>query len=82
MSTTRISFILPNEVLERLDQIAKKADMDRTKLMVNILDECSKSLLASEKIGLLQFTILMRNLAEKMEEWAKTVKKKKIEPLE
>ena len=81
MSTTRISFIITNDVLDRLDKLAKKADIDRTKLMINILDECSKSLMASEKIGLLQFAVLIRSLSEKMQEWAKMVKKKKIEPL-
>jgi hypothetical protein len=79
--TTRISFKVPNDVLEKLDKIAKIADIDRTKLMVNILDETSKTLIATDKIGVLQFSILIRNLGEKMQEWAKKVKSKKVEPL-
>ena len=81
MESTRISFIISNEVLERLDNIAKKAEIDRTRLMVNILDECSKSLIACEKVGILQFTVLIRNMSEKLREWAKGLKKMKIEPL-
>jgi len=78
---TRISFKVPNDVLENLDKIAKIADIDRTRLMVNILDESSKALLATNKIGVLHFAVLMRNLGEKMDEWAEKVKSKKVESL-
>ncbi len=81
MEKTKISLNVPNDVHERIVKLADLADIDKTKLMVNILDETTKTLLSCKKVGILQFTILMRDLGEKMKEWAENVKKKKIEPL-
>jgi len=77
MGTTQISVRLPDEVLERLDSIAKLADMDRSRMIINILDEVSKSLIATKKVGLLQFSLLLRGLIEKMNEWAKEMRERK-----
>jgi len=71
---TKVNFWIPTEVYKRLEKIAKQADIDKTRLMVNILDEVSKSMEASGKVGLLQFSVLMRNLGEKMNDWAKGIK--------
>jgi len=81
MEKEKISFWVPKDMLERLDRIAKIADVDRTKLILNMLDEFSKTLDASGKVGILQLSVLIRNFGEKMNEWAKNVKKKKVEPL-
>jgi len=81
MQKQKISLYIPVDVLKRIDELAEKADLDRTKLMVTILDECTKTLKATEKVGLLQFSILLRDLGEKMSEWAKKVKAKKVESL-
>ncbi|MBW2108891.1 MAG: hypothetical protein JRI36_09535 [Deltaproteobacteria bacterium] len=77
----KISLNIPTEVLGRIDTLAEKAGIDRTRLMVNILDETSKTLIATEKVGILQFSVLMRNLSEWLEKWSKSVKSKKVEPL-
>ena len=79
MDKTKVSLNIPNDVHERIVQLAELADMDKTKLMVNILDETTKTLISCKKVGILQFTILMRDLGEKMKEWAENVKKKKVE---
>ena len=36
MGTKQISIRLPDEVLERIDKIAERADMDRSRLITNI----------------------------------------------
>ena len=77
MGTTQISVRLPDEVLERLDTIASLADMDRSRLITNILDESTKTLMATKKLGLLQFSILLRDLVDKMNEWAKEMRERK-----
>ena len=64
-------------MLERLDTIANLADVDRSRLITNILDEVSKSLVATKKVGLLQFSLLLRGLIEKMNEWAKETRERK-----
>jgi metal-responsive CopG/Arc/MetJ family transcriptional regulator len=77
MGTKQISIRLPDEVLERIDKIASLADLDRSRLITNILDESTKTLMATKKIGLLQFSLLLRDLEEKMSEWAKEMREKK-----
>ena len=81
MDTKKISLNVPVDILDRIDLLAKKAEMDRTRLMVNMLDECSKTLIATNKVGIYQFSILMRDLGEKMSGWAKKIKAKKVDPL-
>lgn len=81
MPKQKISFYVPTEILERLDKLAKMADIDRTKLIVNILDQCSNTLVATEKVGIYQFSVLLRNFGEQMKGWAEKVKKKKVDPL-
>jgi hypothetical protein len=78
----KISFWVPKEIIQRLDKIAAIADIDRSKLIVNMLDEFSKTLDSCGKIGILQLSVLIRNCGEKMQEWAKRVKSKKVEPLD
>ena len=77
----KISLNVPEDVLKRIDNLAERADMGRTRLMVNILDETSKTLMATQKVGIYQFSILMRDFGEKMMDWAKKVKEKKVESL-
>jgi hypothetical protein len=75
MKKEHISLRIPSEILNRLDEIADLADMDRTRLIINILDECSKSMMATKKIGVLQFSILMRDMSDSMKEWANKIKR-------
>jgi len=79
METTKISLNIPNEVLERVKKLAEKADMEYTRLLVNMIDETSKTLDSCGKVGILQFSTLLRNLGEKMNDWAKAIKSKKVE---
>ena len=60
MGTKQISIRLPDEVIERLDTIANLADMDRSRLIINVLDEVSKTFISTKKVGLLQFSLLHR----------------------
>jgi hypothetical protein len=77
MAKEQISLRIPVDVLQRLDEISKLADMDRSRLMVNILDEVSKSMLKTKKVGFLQFSILLRDMGEWLDKWVTSIKKKK-----
>lgn len=77
MGTKQISIRVPDELLERIDKIAELADMDRSRLITNILDESTKTLMATKKVGVLQFSLLLRSLSEMMKEWAKKMKGQK-----
>lgn len=77
----KISFNIPIVINDRLEKLAQEAEIDKTRLMINILDQASQSLEATGKVGVLQFALLIRNLGEQLQKWAKTVKAKKVEPL-
>ncbi len=81
MAKQKISLNIPVEIVERLDNLAEMAGMDRSRLIVNLIDETSKTLDACGKVGVYQLAILMRNMGEKMDEWAKNIKKKKVDLL-
>ena len=78
MKKQKISLNVPIDILERIDRLAEKAEMDRTRLMVNLIDETSKTLETCGKVGVLQLGIIMRDFSEKMKEWADKVRQKKI----
>lgn len=78
MEKQKISFYVPVDVLERVDRIAEKADLDRTKLIVNLLDEGTKTLEACGKVGILQFTLLIRDMSDKLAKWADRINKKEV----
>lgn len=79
MEKQKISLNIPVDVLKRIDKLAERAEMDRSSLIVNIIDETSKTLENCGKVGILQLTLLLRNLGEKMSEWAESVKKRKVD---
>ena len=77
MQKEQISLRIPKEVLERIDEIAGLADIDRSKLIINILDEATKTLMTTKKVGILQLSYLIRDLGEWMNKWAVNIGKKK-----
>ncbi len=76
-----IQFRPSKELDERLEKLAKQADMSKSRLVQNIIEEVSKDLESCGKVGILQFAAVLRNMSETLSEWAQKVKKKKIEPL-
>ncbi len=76
-----ITFRCPKEVADRLNRLAEKADIPRSKLVGNIVDEISKDLEICGKVGILQFTVIIRDMKKNLEAWAKKVKSKKVESL-
>lgn len=80
VSATKISFNVPDDVLARIDLLAEKAQVDRTRLIINLLDESSKTLEFTGKVGVLQVGLLIRDMNDYIKEtWGKKVKSKKID---
>jgi hypothetical protein len=77
MAKEQISLRIEKEVLNRIDEIANLAEMDRSRLIVNILDEATKTLISTKKVGILQLSFLLRNMGEWMNRWAENIKKKR-----
>ncbi|WP_163340044.1 hypothetical protein [Desulfopila sp. IMCC35008] len=72
--TRKVSFDCPVDVLERLDQLAKTADMPRQRLMANLIEVGVETLEECEMVGLFQFSLLIRNLKENMGAWSKRIR--------
>lgn len=69
----KVSIMLDRRMLEAVDRLAVKADMERGRLIRNILDMNIKALERSEKVGLFQMTVLLRDLGEDLKVWANGV---------
>ena len=76
-----IQFKPSRELDERLDRLAKKADLTKAQLVSNIVNEVSKDLEMCEKVGVYQFGVLLRNMSEALSEWSEKIKMKKVDPL-
>ena len=76
-----ITFRCSKEVADRLNRLAEKADIPRSRLVGNILDAVSKDLELCGKVGVLQFAIIIRDMKENLSKWAKKVNSKKVELL-
>ncbi|MCG8687300.1 MAG: hypothetical protein MI892_20650 [Desulfobacterales bacterium] len=76
-----IQFKPSRELDERLDRLAKKADLSKAQLVSNIITEVSKDLEMCEKVGVYQFGVLLRNMSENLSEWAERIRMKKVDPL-
>ena len=77
-----ITFRCPQELADRIDRLAEKADIPRSRLINNILEEITRSLELSGKVGILQFILILRDMDHALTTWAKKVKSKKVEPLQ
>ena len=74
--TKKISLDCPVDLLEKLDILADYADMPRQRLIINCLEVDTDTLLNCKKVGVLAFTLLIRDLGEDMSKWAKKIREK------
>ncbi len=56
-----ITFHCPVELVERIDRLAEKGDLPRSKLIFNLVEIGVDYLEATEKVGILQLAILIRD---------------------
>lgn len=65
----RVSLWLSNETIEKIDRLAKKADIERGRLLRNLIDVNIRSLERSEKIGIFHLALVMRSMQENLNAW-------------
>jgi metal-responsive CopG/Arc/MetJ family transcriptional regulator len=75
----RVQIRLDHDLVERLDRLAEKADMNRSRLIENMILECTNSLELTKKVGLLQTAVVLRNMGETLSAWGKKLGKKKVD---
>lgn len=69
------------DYVKRLDALAEKADLTRTKLLNNIIGIVLEELEACRKVGVFQFGLLIRDMKDSLVNWSKKIKGKKVDPL-
>jgi predicted DNA-binding protein len=72
----KVSFDLPVDMLERLDKLAVITDLPRQKLISNLVEAGIETLEDCQKVGLLQFSLLMRDMKKDMKDWAAKISNK------
>lgn len=72
----KISFDCPVNVLERLDQLAAIAELPRQKLMLHLIDAGLTSIEDCQKAGVFQFSVLIQDMKNHMQQWASYMRKK------
>lgn len=71
----RVTVWLPEELIDRADRLAAKGELERGRLLRNIIELGIDSLEKSEKVGLLQFSLLMRDMGDALHDWVEGLKK-------
>jgi predicted DNA-binding protein len=66
----KITFHCPEDVAERLDRLAEKADLPRSKLVLNMIEVMLSYAEMTNKVGILQMSLLLRDAGEKLIEVA------------
>jgi len=73
----KITFHCPDEVAERLDRLAEKGDIPRSKLVLNMVETMTSFLEGTQKVGILHLAILLRDATDKLRDVSKKWKDKK-----
>ena len=72
----KVSFDIPVDLVERLDKLAEITDLPRQKLISNLVEAGIETLEDCQKVGLLQFSLLMRDMKKDMKDWAVKISNK------
>ena len=74
--TKKVSFDCPVDVLERLDKLSDITDLPRQKLISNLVSVGVETIEDCHKVGLLQFSLLVRNMRDHLKTWSKEMREK------
>jgi metal-responsive CopG/Arc/MetJ family transcriptional regulator len=70
----RVTIWLPQDLIKRIDDLADKAELDRGKLLRNLIQVGIETLEESEKVGLLQFSVILRDMKAALHDWVENFK--------
>ena len=73
----KITFHCPDELADRLDRLAEKGDIPRSKLVLNMVETMTGFLEGTQKVGILHLAILLRDAGDKLKDVSKKWKDKK-----
>jgi hypothetical protein len=73
----KITFHCPDDIADRLDKLAEKGDIPRSKLVLNMVEVSLDFLESTQKVGILHLAILFRDAGVKLKEVSKKWRDKK-----
>lgn len=73
---TTVAFRCPKDVAERLERMAEKGDIPRSKLILNMVETMLNYLEVTEKVGVLHLAMLIRDAGDNLKNVAKKWRKK------
>jgi|MTBAKMStandDraft_1061839.scaffolds.fasta_scaffold11720_3 predicted DNA-binding protein len=74
-----LSIKIEPALLERIDKLAGKADLTRSKFITNIIEASVDALEDCQKVGIFQITLLLRDFEESMKAWSGKWRDKKVD---
>jgi hypothetical protein len=72
----KITFHCPDDLAERLERLAEKGDIPKSRLVLNMVETMTGFLEATQKVGILHLAVLLRDAGEKLEDVSKKWKDK------
>ena len=73
----KITFHCPDEIADRLDRLAEKGDIPRSKLVLNLVEVGIDFLEATQKVGIMHLALLLRDASDKLKDASRKWKDKK-----
>jgi hypothetical protein len=73
-TAVRVTMYFDEELISRLDKLAKKGRMSRSKLVADVLNESVTALERADMVGVLDFGLLMRDFGEDLRCWVRTIR--------
>jgi hypothetical protein len=65
---------MDEELVVRLDSLAEKAGITRSKLVYNMVEMSTKSLERADSFGVLNFALLMRDWEDNLRAWVRLIR--------
>lgn len=69
-----VSLWLDKDLVERLDKLAKKGGITRSKLLANMIELSAKSLERADAVGILSLSLLIRDFEYNLKTWIREIR--------
>jgi len=73
----KITFHCPDDIAERIDRLAEKSDIARSKLILNMVETMVGFLESTQKVGIFHLALMLRDAGDRLKEVGKKWKDKK-----
>ncbi|SPF38533.1 hypothetical protein SBDP1_200017 [Syntrophobacter sp. SbD1] len=71
----RVTIWLSEDLISRADKLAERAEIDRGRLLRNIIEVGVDGLEKTGKVGILQISLLLRDMGDAIGQWVESIKR-------